>query len=123
MQPKTSHETLLSQDADEDCRPAPPSIRFSVGLYSTTFAGRLRLNWLRTECPGGVALRPIRAGYRSLTSELPGTQLLILQARERSEEGDNVINLRFTQCQRLHVFVEPGVSCAVTVVVMIHHIP
>jgi len=51
-----------------------------------------------------------------LTSEFLGDQLLILRARERNEKGNNVVNLRFTQCQRLHVFVEPRIPCAVTVV-------
>jgi hypothetical protein len=49
------------------------SIRFYVGMYSSTIAGRLRLNRLRTECPSRVALRPIYAGYRSLPREFLGT--------------------------------------------------
>src|SRR6266404_5053401 len=83
----------------------------------------LGLNRLRAECPGRVALRPVRAGERALPREFPDALLLILRARQRGEEGDNVIDLRFAQGQGLHVLIEPRILDAVTLVVMVHHVP
>lgn len=36
--------------------------------------------------------------------------LLVLRARQRSQEGNNVINLRSVQGKRLHIFMEPRVG-------------
>ena len=46
---------------------------------------------------------PIRAGSLLLLSEFLGTEFLIVRARERGQQGNDIVNLRFTERRRLHV--------------------
>src|SRR6266850_1763785 len=56
-------------------------------------AGRLGLGRFRTEGPRRVALRPRRPGELALTRQLPCPLFLVVRARQRREERNEVINI------------------------------
>src|SRR2546425_11480048 len=72
-------------------------------------AGRLGLGRFRTEGPRRVALRPRRPGELALACQLPGPLFLVVRARQRREESNEVINISLLQGERLDVLVEIGI--------------
>src|SRR6516164_7723554 len=99
------------------------SPRFWLWLQVCTITGRFRLERLWPESASRVALWSIRAGQPSLSREFFDTLLLILRTRQTREEGNHVIDLAFAQGKRLHIFIEPRVLYAISLVVMIHNVP
>ena len=85
--------------------------------------GRLGLRRFRTECPGGVSLRPADLRQCALAGEFFVAEFLVFRTRQRRHERYQVIHIAFGQGEGLDIFVEPGVFDAVALVVVIHHIP
>jgi CheY-like chemotaxis protein len=77
----------------------------------------------RPEGPRRVALRPVRDRDFALARQLLGSQFPVLRARQRCEEGDEIVDLCFRQGQGLNVFVEIRVLQTITLVVVVDDIP
>ena len=76
-----------------------------------------------TKGPGGVTLRPAGPRQGSLAFEFLDSKFLVFRARQRRQEGHEVIDVVLRQGKGLDIFVEPGVFQAVTLIVMVHGIP
>jgi hypothetical protein len=104
-----------------------PSSSFPPGAGTRSMiasrAGRLGSRRFRAEPPRCVALRPVRARNLALPSQLFGPLFPILRARQRREEGDEIVDLGFSQGEGLDVFVEIRVLQTVALVVVVNDIP
>jgi hypothetical protein len=90
---------------------------------ATSRAGRLESRPFRTEGSRRVALRPVRARDLPLPRQLFGALFLVLRARQRCHEGDEIIDLLLGQSEGLDVFVEVRVFDTVTLVVVVNDVP
>jgi hypothetical protein len=91
-QPPTSPKTFGGVAATGGARERRASWIEFRGSW-TSIAGRLGPRRFRTEGPGRVALRPVRERDLALARQLFGPQFPILRARQRYEEGNEIIDL------------------------------
>src|SRR5689334_21955041 len=75
------------------------------------------------EGPRDVALGSARPGDRALSRELLRSPLCVVRARERCQEGDEVVDLVLRERERLDVLVEERVLHSVALVVVVHDVP
>src|SRR5207245_9261271 len=79
--------------------------------------------WLGAEGPRGVTLRPRGPGERALARQLLDSLPAVIRARERSEEGHEVVDLFLRQREGLDVDVEIGILQAGALVVVVDDVP
>ena len=68
-------------------------------------------------------MRPLRQRDLTLTCQLFGTLVSIVGARERCEEGNEIVDILFRQGEGLDVLVEIGIMQPVALVVVVDDIP
>src|SRR5207249_5774050 len=91
-------------------------VKLAVSLLNNDSASLLRRSGLwrfRAKRPSCVALRSIRPGECALARQLRRSLLLVVRARERREESNEIVDLTLGQGERLDVFIEIRILQAV----------
>ena len=73
--------------------------------------------------PGRIALRAICLRKCALASKLCRTLIFVIRTRQRRQEGDEVVNVFFSQGERLNILVQIRILQSVAFVIVIHDIP
>jgi hypothetical protein len=84
-------------------------------------SGRFRLDRLRSKGSRSVTLGPLRPGQLALASELLDALFLIVRARQRHEESNQVVDLFLGEAERLDISVEIGVLQSVALIVVVQY--
>src|SRR5260370_19449355 len=88
-----------------------------------TVLGRSGPRWFRAKGLSCVPLGPICPGECALARQLDCSLFFVIRARERRAESNEIVDITFSQGERLDIFVKIRILQAVAFVVVADHVP